>query len=80
MKYKRDDVSYNYVVGDPEMSKRYRIIKMHRVPESGNFQCDIEDFKSFFNNLPVDVYEIHLTTRKGIYRWRRDQGWLYFGR
>ena len=77
-KYAKDIVTYKYTTGTKLMTHLYGIERHH----FGPFDCDIEDFKKFFNQIKDggEVTELYLITKKGCYLWEKGNGWTYFGR
>lgn len=75
-------VEYEYSTGI-STSKRYKHMKRH---DFGPFQADIEDFRKFYEQIAQggEVEELHLIVysgeKRGVWRWRRDEGWIFFGR
>lgn len=71
---KNDLVRYSYYTGSPEMKERYNINEHYH----GLFECDLDDFKSFFNQVKNggEVSTLFLHTKKGLYVWRPAHGWI----
>lgn len=78
-KYLHDIVTYTYTTGTAEMQKRYNL-KTH---EHGPFDCDIADFRKFFDQIKNggEVSELRLITKKGCYTWKqKTKNWTYYGK
>lgn len=77
-KYLKGIVTYKYYTGTKFMEDSYRIPRhLH-----GPFDCDMEDFKKFFDQIKDggEVSELFLICKKGCYHWDQTVGWMYFGR